>query len=375
MRNKIESLFKTAVCFIVFTGFVMSFSSMGFAVDKHVLLMVDSSGSMGEKIEGKAKIDIAKDAVANLMIDLPDDLPIGLRVYGHKYDKNISEADNCKATQLLVPIEKGNKSRVASEVRSIAPAGKTPIAYSLSKVPDDFPTPDVERYIILVSDGKETCGGDPIAVLKDLETKGFKVVVHTIGFDVDAETRRQLKAISDVSGGKYLDAANAKELGDSLKTVTKEIREKIKDEEEGTPVTPGKGFSSAPLVDRDIIYIADILPDEVHYFKFKVNEGDTAEVVYTATANCVCFFTGRLFDPDRVEMAKEGFGGWKTFKTGEKRTMRFSSAQGQYGGVAGMPASGEAYFTLQYDAGSSRGCGPTKYTFKIRIKKPGQAQE
>ena len=374
MRNKIENLFKAAVCFIVFTGFVMSFSSMGFAVDKYVLLMVDSSGSMGEKIEGKVKIDIAKDAVANLMIDLPDELPIGLRVYGHKYDKNISEADNCKATELLVPIAKGNKSSVASEVRRITPAGKTPIAYSLSKVPEDFPHPDIERYIILVSDGKETCGGDPIAVIKDLEAKGFKVVVHTIGFDVDAETRRQLKAISDVSGGMYMDASNSKQLSDSLKTATEEIKKKMQDEEQGAPIKPGNGFSSATPLKEDVIYKTDILPGERHYYKIRVEEGDTVEAVYTVKSNCVSSFISYIYDPDRVEAARAGLGGWDTFKPDEKRTVRFSTLKSQrYALDNGMPASGDAYFTLQYDPGS--GCEGTYYTFKVRIKKPGQAQE
>ena len=78
------------------------------------------------------------------------------------------------------------------------PRGQTPIAYSLQQAAQDFGAPsDEERAMILVSDGIETCGGDPLATVRDLTAKGFKVKVHTIGFDVDAAARAQLEAISE----------------------------------------------------------------------------------------------------------------------------------------------------------------------------------
>jgi hypothetical protein len=369
--KKLFLALKLSVAAVMLLSFCI-FTAPSFAADKLVLFMVDSSGSMDESLGGRKKIDIAKEAMANVLGEISEDLPMGLRVYGHEFDKNAAQEDNCKVSELVVPIGKGTKAQIIQRVNMLTPRGVTPIAYSLSKAPDDFTSVDAERFIVLVSDGKETCGGDPLDVIENLKKQGFKFVVHTIGFDVDEETRAQLKAISSTSGGMYLDAGNSKQLTDSLKTVTKEIREKIKDEEEGVPIKPGQGFSTATLVGTDTIYIADILPGEIHYFKYKVNEGDTAEVVYTVTANCVSSFVGQICDPDRVKMSTEGFGGWKTFKPGEKRTMRFSSAQGQYGGVAkGMPAAAEAYFSLQYD-GNTSDCAPTKYTFKIRIKKAGQ---
>ena len=45
------------------------------------------------------------------------------------------------------------------------------------------------RYVALVSDGKETCPGDPCAVAKALAAADAKLVIHTIGFNVDAAAR------------------------------------------------------------------------------------------------------------------------------------------------------------------------------------------
>ena len=515
--------------FILSILFALMCSLPTFAADKFVLFMVDASGSMSQKLEGQMKMDIAKDAITSVLNEIPDSVPMGLRAYGHYFDRNKTDDENCLASELLVPIEKGTKLKIIQKVYNLSPRGHTPIAYSLSKAPEDFPHFDAERIIILVSDGKETCGGDPIAVINDLKRRGFKFVVHTVGFDVDEETRRQLKGISDASGGKYMDAGNAQELGESLKTVTKEIRQKItfgedakrvkpgrgfsdagyvssgetyaynilpgethyykfdveegdkvtvtvtmkrhesgsvaadeleftgtlydpdkmvfpytgektekigvrdlnpksvrvesgdkgmpfngqaflaiglnwvypndehttrgectytfviriekpekpvirermQEEEEGEPIDPGKGFSSATLIKPDILYKGreGALPEETHYYKFKVKKGDKITVVYTLKSPCssTAYFSGVLYDPDRMKMVGVGTGGWKGISKGEKQTQRFSTDKGQYTSVPdGMPFDGEAYLTFNLEASGCESAAP--YTFKIRIE-------
>jgi Ca-activated chloride channel family protein len=43
---------------------------------------------------------------------------------------------------------------------------------------------DDETTVILVSDGKETCEGDPGALVKELKESGVRFVMHVIGFCV-----------------------------------------------------------------------------------------------------------------------------------------------------------------------------------------------
>ena len=52
-------------------------------------------------------------------------------------------------------------------VARATPRGQTPLTYSLEQAAQDFgATSDEERVIILVSDGEETCGGDPAAAAR-----------------------------------------------------------------------------------------------------------------------------------------------------------------------------------------------------------------
>ena len=52
-----------------------------------------------------------------------------------------------------------------------------------------------------MSDGKETCKGDPVLAAKALAAKG--ITVHTVGFIVDTAARGQLQHIAQVTGGTY----------------------------------------------------------------------------------------------------------------------------------------------------------------------------
>ena len=69
---------------------------------------------------------------------------------------------------------------------------------------------------MLVSDGKETCQGDPVLAARRLATNN--ITVHTVGFVVDTAARGQLQAISRATGGTYFDAPVGPELPEMLKS-------------------------------------------------------------------------------------------------------------------------------------------------------------
>jgi hypothetical protein len=64
---------------------------------------------------------------------------------------------------------------------------------------------------VLISDGIETCDGDPCKVAGELAAAGVQTRIHAVGFDVDDAARAQLKCIAEAGHGSYFDAANAEE--------------------------------------------------------------------------------------------------------------------------------------------------------------------
>ena len=122
-----------------------------------VELILDASGSMLKREGGKRRIDTAKAAIKDLLGDtIPSGTPFAMRAFGHK------EAGSCR-TDLEVPLKPLDPAAVKTQVDKIEAINlaKTPIAASLTAVQDDLAAAKGERVIILITDGEETCGGNP----------------------------------------------------------------------------------------------------------------------------------------------------------------------------------------------------------------------
>ena len=70
----------------------------------------------------------------------------------------------------------------------------------------------------LVSDGIETCDGDPVAAAKAFIAEGLNLRIHVVGFDIsrNVPARDQLIAIARSTGGMYFDANSREELRRAL---------------------------------------------------------------------------------------------------------------------------------------------------------------
>jgi Mg-chelatase subunit ChlD len=171
-------------------------------------LILDASGSMKRKLGGRMMIDIAKDAMAQIIEGLPDDLQVALRVYGHRIREG--QRGDCQDSELVFPFAKLDKARLRDRVRAIRALGTTPIAYSLQQVERDFGTARGEKILILVTDGKEECKGNPTAVVSELLAKGIQVRLNVVGFALgDEATKREMQQIAERTGGHFFDAKDA----------------------------------------------------------------------------------------------------------------------------------------------------------------------
>lgn len=196
----------------------------------NVELILDSSGSMAEELEdGQTRIDAAKQVLNDVIDALPEQegINVGFRVYGHRGNNTESgKAESCSSTELRVPIEGIDKDALRDEVNTYAPVGWTPLALSLRESEDDFPVPaaDEANFNVLVTDGLETCGGDPCSASRSLVQSDKGVVTHVIGFALGDEERATLQCIVDESGGLLLGAGSADELSAALFQILEEVQ-------------------------------------------------------------------------------------------------------------------------------------------------------
>ena len=188
----------------------------------NIEIILDASGSMGEPVIGGVKIVVAKQAIEELLQILPPSYNVAFRLYGHRYPTNDRDR-SCKDTELLCPLRPftdQNRASIVQQLAPVQPKGLTPIAYALEEAVKDFTGMTGKNIIVMVSDGEETCGGDPLAVADYIMSLAIGLKVYVIGFDVSS--KQQLEEIAVRTGGQYYDARNAVELEEVLKQVVSE---------------------------------------------------------------------------------------------------------------------------------------------------------
>lgn len=189
-------------------------------------LILDSSGSMTiATSDGEPRIDAAKRVLSNVIEAIPTDtgrINVGFRVFGHTGNNTeAGRAESCQGTELRVPIEGVNREALQAEVDAYQPVGWTPITLALTEAAQDFPAAaeGISNSMILVTDGLETCDGDPCAAATAIAEGDINAVVNVIGFGTTPEETAVLSCIAENSGGLLLSANNYDELLAGLFTI------------------------------------------------------------------------------------------------------------------------------------------------------------
>ena len=179
-----------------------------------VEVILDASGSMLQRQGGKRRIEIARETLVSLVTEtIPKNTPFALRVFGHK------EANSCR-TDLeipLVPLDATSLTPIINEINAVNLA-KTPIAASLAAVASDLKSVAGERVVILLTDGEETCEGDPALAIRSLCARGASVRVNIVGFAIEDESLKQtFESWATLGSGRYLNAPSGNELAQAMR--------------------------------------------------------------------------------------------------------------------------------------------------------------
>ena len=194
------------------------------AAPMKVQIVLDMSGSMAARDKGGTRADSARTAIAKALETMPDDVPVSLRLYGHRIHKDQKE-ESCRDTERVVDFEEDAAEEILAALKEAKPLGQTPIEFALKESAEDLGPADETKntVILLITDGNETCGGDPEKLVDELLKLGFEMRIYTVGLNVDRPTRKRLERIADKTGGSYTDARNTSKLQGALEKATDEI--------------------------------------------------------------------------------------------------------------------------------------------------------
>ena len=207
---------------IILAMVLLSMFSQGLAATMpEAVFIVDASGSMAAALGSESKMEAAKAVLAQTVAALDPDVKVGLAAYGHRRERD------CEDIEVLVAPGHGDRAAVLAKIGEMRPVGMTPISEAILAVAEFLKTRDAETTIVLVSDGRETCGGDPCEVVWTLKKSGIRFVLHVVGFEVTEHDKEQLACMAKAGGGTYFGADGATALLAALQTVNEEIGTKV----------------------------------------------------------------------------------------------------------------------------------------------------
>lgn len=193
--------------------------------NRDAMVVFDGSGSMAEmgfNLLDEPRIFDALRAIRTVMPQVAPVRRLGLVTYGFE------AGDSCASVELRFPPEAEAADHLIAEVESRHPGGETPLTEAIAEAARVLDYTRKAGEIVLVTDGKETCGGTPCQLAAEL-AQGADLTVHVIGFRVRGEhfnwpdqprgdvVTPVARCLADRTGGLYVQAESLDDLIGALR--------------------------------------------------------------------------------------------------------------------------------------------------------------
>lgn len=243
-----------------------------------VAIIFDTSGSMLQDLDGRSRADVAKEALGRLVTEtLPAGTTVSLRTFG-------DTPGSCD-TNLVVPPGPLDPVAMNAAIQSVPVVNevRTPIGASLEAVLQDLSMGPGPKIVVLVTDGEETCGGDPAAAIQALAATGVDVRVNIVGFALDDEQlKAQFADWAQLGNGRYIDAGNSQELDAAIEDA---VRPTFTVQDTSGNVVASGQVGGDPVIVPVGTYRVVVASDPEQVFpRVVVNPGVTTQIVLQSSS-------------------------------------------------------------------------------------------
>lgn len=177
------------------------------------MIVFDASGSMaGTDMNNPPTPRIArvKEALAKVLPEISSLRRLGLIDYGP------GPYNQCNNIKLQLEPTHGAADIIMAAVESLIPAGRTPLTAAVRQAAKVLGFPARPAVVVLLTDGEETCGGDPCVLARSLRAAGQHLTIHVIGYRSHSASQAlqilNSRCLADTTGGHYITAETTDEL-------------------------------------------------------------------------------------------------------------------------------------------------------------------
>ena len=220
---------------------------------EYIEFVIDYSNSM------KPWINQAKKTILEILPQISSSTYVGMRVFGHKISnstlasnnlfKNVAHSlkstvgglnDRCYATEQIVSLKKVNISYLVNAMNNTQIGSATPLTFALQQAAyTDFGNKNLatKKKLILITDGGETCGGDPCAFVRRLVRDRNDIQIDVIMIN----GLNNLKCLSEYTNGNFYRVNSMSGFDSALKNaVTNSSPQNVQNNQSGYVVTPSQ---------------------------------------------------------------------------------------------------------------------------------------
>lgn len=164
---------------------------------ENAMIVFDASGSMGAPAEGARRIDIARQAIDDILPEVTATRPTGLVTYGGAF------AMGCDGVELRLPPMSNAGSLIRSELLALQPSGQTPVSEATWLAAQAVDDGSQRGTVVVVTDGRENCGLSACALGAKLAREAPNIKVHVIGFHLRSAAEASVACLAQQTGGTY----------------------------------------------------------------------------------------------------------------------------------------------------------------------------
>ncbi len=176
-----------------------------------LMLVMDGSGSMWERLEGRPKLEIAREGIGEALRGLTPGREIGLTSFGHR------RKGDCGDVELVVPPAAGAAEEVFAVVDSMRFLGKTPLAGAARLAAEALSYEEAPATLLIVTDGGADCAPEACAQARELAEKGAALRIHVASLGRSPEAGAGAACFAEATGGRRFQAQDAAELAAGLR--------------------------------------------------------------------------------------------------------------------------------------------------------------